>query len=255
MAKTKTGVAKKRQPYLQLTRQGAYGSLLLIIAACAWMFFVGVLVGRGTSPIQFDMEALNRELAALKQSSEDRRRQQLESYADALGDPSTLDVYAELKRSDDKLTIDPDLSRRVPTPSARMETPDAAVPTEQPAIPVIRPQEGLQAKAAERPKLKIRPSAKKTAPPKAESAGVSAPAGRHGSLTVQVMAIKDARMAAQIVARLRRDGFDAYQSKTTLPGKGTWYRVRVGRYRDQQSAAGDMRRLKRQGVSPLIVAY
>jgi cell division septation protein DedD len=255
MGKTKTGAAQKRQPYLQLTRRGAYGSLLLIIVACAWMFFMGVLVGRGTAPIHFDMEALSRELETLKQASEARRRRQLESYAAALEDASTLDVYAELKRSDDKLTIAPDLSRRVPMPSARMEASDAAAPTDPAAVPVIRRQEGLQAKTAGQPKLKVHPAARKSSTPEDRSAAPRASSGQHGRLTVQVAAIKDARAAAQMVTRLRRSGFDAYQAKKTLPGEGTWYRVRVGRYRDRQSAAGVMRRLRGQGVSPIIVAY
>ena len=187
MGKTKTGAAQKRRPYLQLTRRGAYGSLLLIVAACAWMFFVGVLVGRGTAPIHFDMAALNRELEALKQASEERRRQQLESYAAALEDTSTLDVYAELKRSDDKLTIDPDLSRRVPMPSARPEKPGAAAPAEQAGIPVIRRQTGLQAKATRRPKTKTRAAANNTASPQTAAADTRAPAGRPGSLTVSTL--------------------------------------------------------------------
>lgn len=255
MGKSKAGAAKKRRPYFQLTRRGAYGSLLLIVAACAWMFFVGVLVGRGTAPIHFDMQALNRELEALKRSSEERRRQQLEAYAAAMEDASTLDVYAELKRSDDELTIDPALSRRVPTPRARTEAPDAAGPAAQTAIRVIRRREGMQAKTAGRPKLKIRPTVKKSATPANRSSDTRAASDRNGRLTVQVAAIKNARAATQMVTRLRRDGFDAYQSKKTLPGQGTWYRVRVGRYRDRQSAAGDMRRLKGQGASPIIVAY
>jgi cell division septation protein DedD len=255
MGKTKTGAAKKRQAYLQLTRRGAYGSLLLIIVACAWMFFVGVLVGRGTAPIHFDMEALSRELEALKQSSEEHRRRQLESYAAALEDQSALDVYAELKRSDDKLTIDPGLSRRVPAPSARTEAVAPAGRADRPAIPVIRRREGLRAKASGRPGLKFRPAVEGDAPPVTKSAGTKVPTGRHGRLTVQVAAIKDARAAAQMVARLRRAGFDAYQSKSALPGQGTWYRVRIGRYPDRQSAAGVMRRLEGQGVSPIVVAY
>ncbi|MBL0714789.1 MAG: hypothetical protein JJV98_13930, partial [Desulfosarcina sp.] len=155
MGKTKTSAAAKRRPYFQLTRRGTYGSLLVIVAACAWMFFVGVLVGRGTAPIQFDMEALSRELKALKQSSEDRRRRQLETYAAAREDQSALDVYEELKRSDDKLTIDPSLSRQTPAPTARTEVAPPAAPGDQPAIPVIKRQEGLRPKTIGGPALKI----------------------------------------------------------------------------------------------------
>lgn len=255
MGKSKSGAAQKRRPYLELTRRGTFGSLLLIAAACAWMFFVGVLVGRGTAPIKFDMQALNRELEALKQASEEGRRQQLESYAAALEDSSTIDVYAELKRSDDQLTIDPNLSRQVPTPSIRTEASEAKAPGGRAAIPVIRRQKGLRAKTPGRPGLKSRSAAKTSASPEAGSAAARSPSRRPGGLTVQVAAIKDARSAEQMVARLRREGFDAYQSRKSLPGQGTWYRVRVGRYPDKKSATNVMRRLKGKGANPILVAY
>ena len=127
----------------------------------------------------------------------------------------------------------------------------AAAPAGPSATPVIRRRDGLQAKTADRPKLKMRPAVKKSTATVDRSTAPRASSGRRGNLTVQVAAIKDARAAAEMVARLRRAGFDAYQSKKALPGEDTWYRVRVGRYRDRPSAAGDMRRLKGQGVSPM----
>ncbi|MDJ0883870.1 MAG: SPOR domain-containing protein [Desulfobacterales bacterium] len=255
MGKTKKGAAKKRQAYLQLTRRGAYGSLLLIALACAWMFFIGVLVGRGTAPVRFDMEALSRELKALKQASEERHRRQLESYAAALEDQSDLDVYEELKRADDQLTIDPALRRRVPAPSERTEAAESAQPAEPAAVPLIRRQEGLRAKTADRPALTLRPAATEKKPPPADTVRDRTPAVPRGDLTVQVAAVKDARVARQMVTRLRGKGFEAYQSTAAIPGQGTWYRVRVGRYTDRKSAADTMRRLKGQGLTPIIIAY
>ncbi|MGD8267239.1 MAG: SPOR domain-containing protein, partial [Desulfobacterales bacterium] len=238
MGKSKTGAPQKRRPYLQLTRRGTYGSLLLIAAACAWMFFVGVLVGRGTAPIHFDMEALNRELKALKQSSEERRRRQLDSYAAAMEDQSALDVYAELKRSDDKLTIDPTLSRRVPAPVDQEDAADRSPD----ASPVIKRREGLRPKIPGRLALKVRPSAGSRAPSRTVDDRSKASTTKQGKFTVQVAALKDGQMAAQMVARLRREGFDAFLSTTTIAAKGTWHRVRIGHYPDAQAAVGVVRR-------------
>ncbi len=254
MGKSKTGASRKRRPYLQLTRRGTYGSLLLIVVACAWMFFVGVLVGRGTAPIHFDMEALNRELKALKQSSEERRRRQLDSYAAALEDQSALDVYAELKRSDDKLTIDPTLSRRVPAPVDQGEAAERMPDAPPATIPVIKRREGLRAKVRGRLALKVRPSAGSGRPARAASDRRPPPTARQGKFTIQVAALKDARAAAQMVARLRREGFEAFLSTTTIAAKGTWHRVRIGHYPDSQAAIGVVRRLEAQGLRPLVVA-
>ena len=244
MGKTKKGAAQKRQPYFQLTRRGTYGGLLLVVLACAWMFFVGVLVGRGTSPIQFDMEALSRDLEALKKNSEERRRQQLDSYAAALEDQSTLDVYEELKRADDQLTIDPSLNRQIPAPSIGTETA-AAAPVDPAGPPVIRRMEGLRAKSPGRTGLDVRPSA---------GSGARTPADPRGRVTLQVAAVKDAQVAQKMVTRLQAQGFEAYRSSATAGAQGTWHRVRVGRFADRQAAAGTMRRLEGQGLSPIIVA-
>ncbi len=258
MGKSKAGAAKKRRPYLQLTRRGTYGSLLLVAAACAWMFFVGVLVGRGTAPIHFDLEALNRELKALKQSSEERRRRQLDSYAAALEDQPTLDVYDELKRSDDKLTIDPTLSRRLPAPTTAPEEPAVAAerqPEAAPAaIPVIQRREGLRAKVPGRMAPKIRPSTRPAAPSPAAAGRLKTPPASRGKFTVQVAALKDARVADQMVARLRREGFDAYLATKAVAAQGTWHRVRVGRYPDSRAAVGVVRRLEKLGLRPLVVS-
>ncbi len=254
MGKSKTGASRKRRPYLQLTRRGTYGSLLLIVVACAWMFFVGVLVGRGTAPIHFDMEALNRELKALKQSSEERRRRQLDSYAAALEDQSALDVYAELKRSDDKLTIDPSLSRQVPAPMDQGDATARLADDPPPAIPVIKRRDGLRPKVPGRLALKVWPSAGSAAPPRAGVDRRPAPSATQGRFTVQVAALKDARVAAQMVERLRREGFDAFLSTKTIAAKGTWHRVRIGHYPDSQAAIGVVRRLEGRGLRPLVIS-
>ena len=120
---------------------------------------------------------------------------------------------------------------------------------------MIRRLEGLRAKTAKRPALAVRPAAREKTPPATDTARDRTAVGQRGSLTVQVAAVKDARVARQMVTRLRGEGFAAYQSTAALPGQGTWYRVRVGRYTDRQSAAGTMRRLKGQGLTPIIVAY
>ncbi|MDJ0723366.1 MAG: SPOR domain-containing protein [Desulfobacterales bacterium] len=253
MGKTKKGAPPKRRVYLQLSRRGAYGSLLLIVLACAWMFFVGVLVGRGTSPIQFDMEALSREIAALKASSEERRRQQLDSYAAALEDQSTLDVYEELKRADDGLTIDPSLNRQIPEPSVGTEQP-AAGTAEPGAPPVIRRRQGLRGKGPGRSGLDVRPSARAgTSPPTKAGRETRTPVEPRGRMTLQVAAVKDVDVARKMVAELRAQGFDAYRSTATTGGQATWHRVRVGRFTDRQAAAATMRRLEGRGLAPIVV--
>ena len=40
--------------------------LTITVVASVWMFVLGILVGRGTAPVQFDVKAMEQELADLK---------------------------------------------------------------------------------------------------------------------------------------------------------------------------------------------
>ena len=102
MAKTKT--TPKRKPVWQLSRRGVYGSIALALTACAWTFFVGVLVGRGTAPVKFDMEKLGQDLHALREQVQHQQARQLEAYSAAVENKSNMDFYEDLKQPGD----DPD---------------------------------------------------------------------------------------------------------------------------------------------------
>ena len=65
--------------------------------------------------------------------------------------------------------------------------------------------------------------------------------------------MQDLEMAQELTERLRRQGLEAYLVSTTLPGKGLWHRVRVGRFRDREAAASLLRRLEAQGMQPMVV--
>ena len=45
----------------------AWGRYLTIVFISAWMFILGVFVGRGTAPVKFDIKKLSRELKSCGQ--------------------------------------------------------------------------------------------------------------------------------------------------------------------------------------------
>lgn len=57
------------------------------------------------------------------------------------------------------------------------------------------------------------------------------------TFSVQVASSKEHKEADAIRSKLAEKGFTAYVTESTIPGKGTWYRVRVGRKMDQSSAS------------------
>jgi len=245
MGQTKTAPARKPKPDLPVSRKRAYGGLLRLLAVGAWMFFVGVLVGRGTAPIRFDMAQLERELRALKDAAQSRQVEALESYAAAVESTAERDVYETLKRADERLSIDPELARRVDAPEAEESeslSPESAAGTE---TRVVRRQSGLQ------PKARPRAASAATAPPSPRP--VAAAPEASGGLTLQGAALQDLQGARELTERLRRQGLEAHLVTATLPGKGVWHRVRVGRFRDRQAAETLLRRLEAQGMQPMVV--
>ena len=67
--------------------------------------------------------------------------------------------------------------------------------------------------------------------------------------TVHVSSCQLPENAEQEVANLKGRGFEAFSRQETVPGKGMWYRVYVGRFNTAQEAAQFGNRLKAQGVA------
>ena len=57
-----------------------------------------------------------------------------------------------------------------------------------------------------------------------------------GEFTVQVGASQDRGEAARLESRVRSSGLRPYVVEAKLGRKGTWYRIRVGAFRDRESA-------------------
>src|SRR5207244_1048164 len=51
-----------------------------------------------------------------------------------------------------------------------------------------------------------------------------------GSITVQVASFNNQAQADERVASLKSAGIEARVVKADIPGKGTWYRVQIGRF-------------------------
>ncbi len=246
MAKTKT-TSPKRKPVWQLSRRGVYGAMALVLTACAWTFFLGVLVGRGTTPVKFDMEKLGQDLQALREQVQQQQTRQLEAYSSAVENKSDLDFYEDLKQSGEDPAIAPNMTRSLPKPTVLAETPPKSedpVATAPSGIPVIERMPGLQ------------PKKKGAARPQPAPAAASPPAATapSGSLTLQVASLRDAETADAMAARLRREGYSVKRVSTTIPGKGRWHRVQVGRFASREQAVKTINALEAKGLKPILVS-
>jgi DedD protein len=73
------------------------------------------------------------------------------------------------------------------------------------------------------------------------------------SCTIQVASVRNAQDADRLVEKLQKAGYPAYREIGKIPGKGTWYRVRVGQYGTRSEAQKIFEQLKKDGQKPILV--
>ena len=129
MRKKNKKVSLAKKPFLVLSRRAIVGWVVIFFFVCGWMFAIGVLVGRGTAPIKFDISELQRKLeiagAANKQKEQGHPREE----AGSIKDKTDLDFYEALKndRGDAKISKPapaPDIKKKEePPPNAKPSKP------------------------------------------------------------------------------------------------------------------------------------
>lgn len=219
-------------------RRIAWGRYVLVFFVAAWMFVLGVLVGRGTAPVHFDTLALQKELAALRDTMLKKERQAVEKAIRGEDEKAPLEFYEALKKDGPESTV------LIPLPQTAAGGEPLAAETVATRTPPHKPRSAIMAKTAA---ASIKPAAGA-----APSPGPT-PAATPGHLTIQVASLKDAAAAEQLVAKLAKEGYPAHLSRIVIPDKGIWFRVRVGSYTDREQAAADMDRLAREQRKPILV--
>ena len=123
----KPSTVKPSAPSLRRDAAFRYGLIVLI---SIWMFILGVLVGRGTAPVRFDMEKIQEELAALKDSALQKEMRRYRIHPEAPQKPQ-LDFYDVLKAPPDKVPLHMPTGKPPPPPEAAPQ----ALPPQAPAAP------------------------------------------------------------------------------------------------------------------------
>jgi cell division septation protein DedD len=188
---------------LRERRQFSLGDRQVVaLAICALLllcgvFSLGVLIGKRTAPA-----------------------------VDPPGGLAALDAQArkpEARAAPHPEPAKPPETRSPPEPASRVpaEEPVRAAtlvpaPARSPAV-IPAPARPVQVAAAAPPAL--------TPPPR-----------DLGDFTVQVGASQDRAEAARLESRVRGSGLRPYVVEAKLGAKGTWYRIRVGAFRDRESA-------------------
>jgi cell division septation protein DedD len=222
-----------RKAFIALSRKAVAGWVVVVFILSAWMFGVGVMVGRGTAPIGFDLDQLKRSLESLKKELPQASKSGPRSQPSEMKNKTDLGFYESLPKNREEV----DLPNIAPAPpaTARPE-PVAPKPVEPPA--------------AAKPEKPPAPPAPATAAPGTPPAASPAP-GK--PLTVQVAAVKSEAEARQLAERLRQRGYAPYVEAIAFPDKGVWYRVRMGEFPSKEFARSTLDRLQKDGFTPAIV--
>ncbi|TFH66919.1 MAG: SPOR domain-containing protein [Gemmatimonadales bacterium] len=228
-----------QKPFKTTRRRTMAGWVVAVFFIAAWMFGMGVMVGRETAPVRFDLDQLKKSLESLQKAHRESQKNAPPVESTEMKDKTKLDFYEVLPKNRE----DADVNLPKPTPPG-----PASAKAEPPAPKAAEPP--AQARTEKPPTVPAAPPApiaEKPAPPP-QAAAVP------GQLfTVQVSAVKNEEEARRMVDRLRQRGYAAHVEATAMSDKSVWYRIRMGEFPTKDSARGTVDRLKKDGFGPMVV--
>lgn len=262
-----------------------------LIYACiaGWMFFLGVMVGRGTSPVNFDTREFSKKLERManipEPDNDAEKKIDLKFYED-LDHPTTQERFTP----NDQISADvperkpetepPKEPGKEPVKEARKESakeaPKESVeepPKEVKKEPVKEPVKVIKkvlvkdpARIAKKEPVKViareaaKPPEKPSIKEPEKETGVEKPVETvaetittpKGAYTIQIAAYKSFQEAVSKMAALEEKGFSTYRIKGENDG-ATWYRVRMGPFETYDGAKEFKARLDKAGIDAMIM--
>lgn len=238
---------------------------LIYLFIAAWMFLLGIVVGRGTSPVTFDTQKFQErlEMLAKRQDAENKpvpKKMDLEFYG-ALNHPIPVEGSPASKQMKE---ISPKKEVAIPEPAKNDTSPLPLLTSLKKKTYKTRPAKAVKAtppplvnKKADKKEqggaqagietLRSKTVATKTKPKN------DTPKPASGSYTIQIAAYENFKDAVSQMAILEKKGFASYRVKATIKGK-TWYRVRTGSFSTRAQAKKMNERLRKAGIkAPMII--
>lgn len=231
--KSKKGDGTKKGRVFELTRKEMFLWLGVAFLALIWMFTLGVIVGRGLSPVRFDVEKLTKELIDLKEAALKSSKGMKDHPVDLASEKAHLGFYEVLTDKKEE---------------ARLKT--LAKPRKDSVQTGSSKANGTAGKAEAGTQRKTAVSKKdiKDSGPVGQT-----PASTEGLFTLQVASLKDLSQAENVVSLLKQKGFMAYAVTAHITGKGTFHRVRVGHFTDRDDARKTAARLRAENYAPILI--
>ncbi len=223
-----------------------------VFLLCGWMFFLGVLVGRGTAPVSFDTKSFQEKLAAIAGVKAEKKK---------IEKKSGLDFYEMLKK------------------------PVSAIDAKYPESIEIAGSADYKVKGKNNGKIsekgtkikksrktmsmalhgeKIKKSGQINSGYKNIKHGDGFNIVKHGDglntavsddavvYTIQIAACRDLNDAVKLMENLKEKGYTAYRTMGEKDGK-IWHRVRIGSFMNRKKAMQFEKQLESKQLKGIIV--
>jgi len=211
----------------------------LYIFVAAWMFFLGIIVGRGNSPVKFDTQEFQKRLEIIAHDFGAQKKipDKIDlKFYDVLEKPE-LEEGASHNKSKAKGKIVEILPKKeVVTGSILMKTSKKKETFKKGEIKVQK---------------KNRPEVKKSFEKRDKKKSIPQKVPQ-GNYTVQIAAYKDFKDAVTQMAILEKKGISSYRVKGSKNGV-TWYRVRSGSFADFDEATEFKKKLDKIKIDSMII--
>jgi len=198
------------QVLIELTKKRSAVWLVILCFVSAWIFLLGILVGRGTAPVQFDINALQKELSELRHAILKKEKNLIKTDTDYLSGKTDFDFHEAFKKS--KPDTDPQFTKKTPVAAAEKSMhadEKKSIPTKKQSVKIVK-------------KSDKRESTSK------KNTGVA-----DKMLTIQVASLRDPKIADQMVNALKKRGYPAYKTIGIISENNIWYRVRAGYFKNR----------------------
>ncbi|MBF0223923.1 MAG: SPOR domain-containing protein [Desulfobacterales bacterium] len=221
-------ISEKKEPNIFIKH-------ISIFFICSWIFFVGVLVGRGFSPVKFDINRLRQDLITLQKKMLESEHSQMKSEKDS-EIPNNIDFYEELKKTETETSIKTDIPIQKRKP---ISAEDVLKKEEKPSEKIDK---------AEKPeKIDIKKNTSVELNNKINEKAID-----KKIYAVQIASVNDSDAADKLIEKLKKKGYSAYRIEAKSDNK-TWYRVRIGPFEDKMDAEKNFNSLKDDKYNPLLI--
>ncbi len=281
----KKALPKKPATLLAIDNTNMLGWLMSCFVICGCMFFLGVMVGRNTAPVQFDVDRIeeqlsNLQVSVLKQKEAENPKPDTPTMPNISDMPEPPIVHEDILDKLKDKGKEPEIYKqyvppvftpkyaKTPPPKQKPkpvkkapdpETQKQAVTSEpfNRAVPValLKPEIRSAPIVASAPVVKPEITTTKKAEPetKQDSPKITETESAGHEFAIQVASLKDPEKAKILMNKFKEKGYPAFCLSAEVNG-ATWHRVRIGPYPERALADKDQDRLKAAGVDSLIIS-